>query len=36
MRALAGGAAIVRAELEAAGKKGAAPARNYAKTALFP
>ena len=36
MRALAGGAAIVRAELAAAREPGAEDARTYAKTALFP
>lgn len=36
MRALAAGAAIVRAELEAAADRDAAPPRNYGKTALFP
>jgi 5-methyltetrahydropteroyltriglutamate--homocysteine methyltransferase len=36
MRALAAGAAIVRAELERAGRRGTTPARNYAKTAAFP
>ena len=36
MRALAAGAAIVRTELERAGKRGSAPARNYAKSAAFP
>ena len=36
MRALATGAAIVRAELEAVGEPGDPPARNYPKTALFP
>ena len=36
MRALAAGAAIVREELARSGRKGGAPARNYAKTALIP
>ena len=36
MRALATGAAMVRAELEAAGEQGETAAANYTKTALFP
>jgi 5-methyltetrahydropteroyltriglutamate--homocysteine methyltransferase len=36
MRALAAGAAIVRAEIAAGGERGAENARKYAKTALFP
>jgi 5-methyltetrahydropteroyltriglutamate--homocysteine methyltransferase len=36
LRALAAGAALVRAELRTGGEQGAGRPRNYAKTALFP